>query len=199
MAAGFAHDAFFRPPDDADDTCLIYQAIPHTLAQQRWLKEDRLPAHANLSNGSTVINGLPRWRKLPAYCIYFADRMPLNYDVAVMANIMSWVLQSGLLLNEHDEATLSIIGETVLQGYYVDTPYTISPYYGRPVQIAYVLARLLGTRQYPTFSTLGHKLLQGIAVLADSNATTATEQMMLSTAAHATRWISPPSPYAASA
>ena len=140
-------DEFFRPPDDSDDTAFVYITSPQSDENNRWLKEDKYPKHANLADGRRIAATLPQWRDLPAYTTFFTEKMPHGYDVVVMANVMHWVFGQGFELNRHDLATLQILRETLEQGLYLSHPYQISPYYPYPANIIDCIGRLVVDNQ----------------------------------------------------
>ena len=135
------------PPDDPDDTSLIYLTLPHTPEQRRWLREEKLPSHAGQQAGP-VPHTRPEWRGLAAYTTFFAEAMPLSFDVGVLANVMNWMLSEGRPLNRHDADSLRILSDTIKQELILTDAYRIAPYYAHPVGLGYTLARFLAA--HPT-------------------------------------------------
>jgi hypothetical protein len=135
-------DEFFRPPDDADDTVIIYLTSHKTPEAKRWLHEVKLPQHANRPE-KRVHNSFADWQTVTAYTTFFADAMPSGFDVSVMANILYWVFEEGFELNAHDRATISLVEDAVLSGKLVSDSYRCSPYYPALGNILYNLARVI--------------------------------------------------------
>jgi hypothetical protein len=138
----FGHEEHFRPPDDPDDTALIYLTHPHSEEQKDWLREVKLPAHAG-QNAGPVPHTRPEWQGLRAYTTFFAQAMPLSFDVGVLANVMNWILGQTKTLNVCDIDSLRILSDTIKGELILTDPYRIAPYYAHPVGLGYTLARFL--------------------------------------------------------
>ena len=138
----FRQSEHFRPPDDPDDTALIYLTLPHTPAQQTWLRHQKLPSHAGQVAGP-VPHTRSEWQGFAAYTTFFSQGMPLSFDVGVLANVMNWVLTFGGPLNRHDKDSLRILADVVNQELILTDPYRIAPYYAHPVGLGYTLARFM--------------------------------------------------------
>lgn len=139
-------DEFFRPPDDADDTVLIYLTSIQRQEAKRWLHDTKLPQHAN-GPEKRVKNSFKDWVNKPAYTTFFANAMPSGFDVSVMANILYWVFEEGFELNEHDLATIHLVEDSILSGKLIADPYRCSPYYPAIGNIIFNLARVVS--RYP--------------------------------------------------
>ena len=138
----FHRDEFFRPPDDADDTAIIYLTSSQTQENKRWLREAKYPQHTNL-NGRRIVTTIEEWKDKPAYTTFFGRDMPLGFDVSVMANVLYWVYREGFALTEHDEACQWIIEDTLRRSLWDTNPYLASPYYPFGSHILYNITRLL--------------------------------------------------------
>ena len=144
----FHRDEFFRPPDDADDTAIIYLTRQHPCEEVRWLREVKYPSHTNDAAGS---DGKPRfikttieaWKDKPAYTTFFGRDMPLGFDVSVLANVLYWVFKEGYVLNVHDRASMWIVEDTLRRRLWLTEPYLASPYYPFGSHILYNITRLL--------------------------------------------------------
>lgn len=147
----FRHDEHFRPPDDPDDTALIYLTLPHTAEQRTWLREVKLPAHAG-QNAGPVPHTRPEWRGRYAYTTFFAENMPLSFDVGVLANVMNWMLGEGAPHNRCDTDSLVLLSDTIRQELILTDAYRIAPYYAHPVGLGYTLARFLGAHPRHAFT-----------------------------------------------
>lgn len=136
-------DEFFRPPDDADDTVVIYLTSDQPPEAKKWLHEVKLPQHANRPS-KRVRNSFPDWQNVPAYTTFFADAMPSGFDVSVMANILYWVFTEGFALTDHDRATIRLVEDCIVSGKLQSDPYRCSPYYPSRAKMAFNLARVVG-------------------------------------------------------
>jgi hypothetical protein len=138
----FCHHEHFRPPDDPDDTALIYLTLPHNDEQRHWLRHTKLPQHAGQVAGP-VPHTLPVWQSLSAYTTFFSENMPLSFDVGVLANVMNWVLHQPGPFTQQDVDSLQIISDAITKEFFITDAYRIAPYYAHPVGLSYTLARFL--------------------------------------------------------
>ena len=178
--AVFSHFRHFRLPEDIDTTAYAYLTAPHSRTDALWLKQKRLPYHANRTH-AIIQNTLPRYRHLRAYSTWMGDpSMPLDFDVCVLSNLMLVVFEHGLPLNKHDLDTMTFIATVIESDDYRTAPFRVAPWYPRPSLILYHVARLVGTYQVPYLDTLRDDLVKRIRrQLGDT--TCYLERVMLST------------------
>lgn len=122
----------FKLPDDIDDTALIYLTKPHSEEEKRWLKE-KLTQHSQLKNEP----------KRYVYSTWFGENMPIEQDVCALCNLMYWVLENNLPLNEHDEATLEFLKDKILSNDFEKQPFQTARHYASVPLILYHYARLI--------------------------------------------------------
>ncbi len=137
--------SYFNVPDDADCTALIYLTDTSLWNNVSWLKT-KLANHANLTTGR-VKSTYNKYRDYKAYSTWFGKKMSIEFDICVQANILYFVFENKLKLNENDSATIALIKSLVLSGKYLRNSYFVSPSYKRPPVVLYHLARLLGRFQ----------------------------------------------------
>ncbi len=149
-------------PEDADDTALIYLTSPHDRDDILFFKE-KLAYHANLQRGRKVRKTLPQYEHLQAYSTWFgSDKVYVDFDVAVMSNIMSFVFRYALPLNKYDEDTLKFISDVILTDDYLDHTYLIAPWYPDARIILYHVARMLSEPNAPAMEQLKDKVVSGL-------------------------------------
>lgn len=128
-------------PDDADDTVIILMA-------QRANDSTAKKVHQLLrdfANGQhqTIKNTYKEFRDLPAYSTWFGKKMPVDFDVCVLANILYFVQQYRLPWNDADSASLYLIEQCIAGDRYLTSPAFVSPHYQRVPVILYHLSRLM--------------------------------------------------------
>jgi hypothetical protein len=175
-------------PDDLDDTVILL------LAEQT----DRATAeqvHALMQ--SYTNNGLKRvrntfqpYRMIGAYSTWFGNKMPVDFDVSVLANILYFVQRHDLRWTAADSASLQLIVNVIDdQRHITHAPY-VSPHYSRLPVILYHLSRLMSVRPIPLLEDRRQQLIEQ-ALAAMDNATGFMDQVILSTAL--LRWgVKPP-------
>ncbi len=122
----------FKLPDDIDDTALIYLTKPHSDVENLWLKE-KLTQHSQRKIE----------QKSYVYSTWFGEKMPIEQDVCALCNLMYWVFESDLPLNEHDEATLVFLRNKILSGDFKKRPFQTARHYATVPLILYHYARLI--------------------------------------------------------
>lgn len=134
-------------PDDLDDTSIILLAVdaPLGLVQQVY---DSMQRYANTVSGK-IKNTLKQYRNSPAYSTWFGKKMPIDFDVSVLANILYLVQRYDLKWTVSDSASLQLIEKSIKSGAILSRPAYISPHYERTPIILYHLARLMAVKPIP--------------------------------------------------
>lgn len=122
----------FKLPDDIDDTALVYLTKPHSKEQNLWLKE-KMTHHTQLKNEP----------KRYVYSTWFGENMPIEQDVCALCNLMYWVFENKLPLNEYDEATLGFLNDKILSEDFKKAPFQAARHYATTPLILYHYARLI--------------------------------------------------------
>lgn len=118
----------FKLPDDIDDTALIYLTQKNTLDENIWLKE-KLRLHTNNSK---------------IYSTWFGKNMPIEHDVCALSNLMYWIFENKLPLNEFDAASLLHLQNVILSKDFIKKPFKAARHYANTPLIIYHYARLMG-------------------------------------------------------
>lgn len=156
----FKHFDHFRIPDDTDDTALIYLTSTPTPEECLWLK-DKLSQHANLTK-QKVKNTYPEYRSLKAYSTWFGKNMYIEFDACVLANVLYFVHQYRLPLNQHDKDAIRYIIAIVESNRYLSEPFRCAHQYPRTSLIIYHVARLISAFQITDLDIIKEKLIGDI-------------------------------------
>lgn len=141
-----------RIPDDADDTVLIYLTSNPAREKVLWLKE-KLALHANLTK-KQIENTFLEYKNLKAYSTFFGKNMFIEFDVCVLCNILYFVFQNKLELNQHDHDSISFIRSVIEKQQYLDKPFYTSHSYPSATVILYHVARLIEKFEMPGLSEI---------------------------------------------
>ncbi|GAB4049236.1 hypothetical protein [Spirosoma litoris] len=170
----------FRIPDDIDDTAMVYLTTDQPDADKHWLK-NKLTQHANGSQRHKIRNTYPEYRQLRAYSTWFGKNMGIDFDACALSNLLYWIYQYKLPLNQHDADSLTYLRSIVESGQYVSEPFRCAPHYARTSLIIYHLARLMAAFPISELEPIRPRLIaDGYRELA--KATNRVEQIMLTTA-----------------
>ncbi len=156
-------------PDDTDDTVMILLALEanDSTAQQ---VHNLMHEHANLKS-KRVKNAFRQFRDLPAYSTWFGKKMPVDFDVCVLANTLYFVEQNQLTWQKEDSASAELIRQVIVDKKYMTDAAYISPHYSRSPVIIYHFARLLGKYQVPALDSLKPVLINSARELFHSSET----------------------------
>ena len=156
----FGRFSHFKIPDDVDDTAMVYLTRPHAATDILWLK-DKLTQHANLSK-LQIKNTFKEYKSLRAYSTWFGKNMYIEFDVAVLCNLMYWIFENKLPINQHDSDSLTYIRSTIETNQYLSKPFAVAHQYPRTVLIIYHVARLMGAFQIEALEPIRAKLIADI-------------------------------------
>lgn len=161
-------------PDDLDDTIILLEALGGGGAgtpggrpgdhggpdspDQRPDSLDRvvkalMAAHANGVSG-VLETGYRRYRHVGAYSTWFGKNMPIDFDLAVLCNVLYWVCDRHLPFGAADSATVDMLKDMILRKLPVTDPAFASPHYARTPVLLYHIGRLLGTFSIPALDSL---------------------------------------------
>ena len=128
-------------PDDFDDTVILLWA--QEVARERAAAiHDTMQLFAN-TKGKTVKNTLKAFETLPAYSTWFGKKMPIDFDMAVLCNVLSFVNAYNLKWTSSDTASLQLITTAIQNNWHIGKANFIAPHYAKPAVILYHIARLL--------------------------------------------------------
>jgi len=159
----FRHLHSARIPDDSDDTALVFLTSPQKRETTLWLK-DKLIQHANLTR-KQIRQTYPDYKNLKAYSTFFGTNMFIEFDFCVLTNILYWVFQNKLPVNQHDTDSIAFLRSVILNRRHLYHPFRVSHNYPNPVLILYHLARLIAAFDIPGLLDLKPVIIQDLTGL----------------------------------
>lgn len=175
-------------PDDMDDTVILLMAQQKsdTTAQQI---HALMQGYIN-NEQKKITNTFSEYKKLGAYSTWFGVKMPVDFDLCVLSNILYFVQHYNLKWTAADSASLHLITELIASRKYITTSNYVSPHYVTVPNILYHVSRLMSVKPIAALEKLKPQLIED-AQQALVRANNFMEQVMLSTAL--IRWgIKPP-------
>jgi hypothetical protein len=139
-------------PDDFDDTVILLWAQEASRERAK-VVHDSMQLYAN-TKVKTVKNTLAPFKNLPAYSTWFGKKMPIDFDMAVLCNVLSFVNTYDLKWTASDSASLQLITTAIHNNWHVTKADFIAPHYAKPAVIMYHIARLLSAGNQQNIETL---------------------------------------------
>jgi hypothetical protein len=128
-------------PDDLDDTVIILLAMN--------ANKSTAAAIHKLMQGYTnnpqkkINNTFPAYSNIGAYSTWFGEKMPVDFDVSVLSNILFFVQRYNLIWTAADSASLVLIDKVISDNKHIDAPAYISPHYASTPIVLYHFSRLM--------------------------------------------------------
>jgi len=128
-------------PDDLDDTVIMLLALnaPDSTAK----KVHALMQGFTNNGGKKVHNTFKDYRNIGAYSTWFGKKMPVDFDVCVLANILYFVQRYHLEWTAADSASLQLIEKVLGEKKHITDAHYVSPHYSNTPNILYHLSRLM--------------------------------------------------------
>ncbi len=139
-------------PDDFDDSVILLWAQEVTKERAK-VVHDTMQLYAN-TKVKSIKNSLPEFKNLPAYSTWFGKKMPIDFDMAVLCNVLSFVNAYDLQWTASDSASLQLITTAIDKNWHVIKADFIAPHYAKPAVIMYHIARLLSAGNQQNIQTL---------------------------------------------
>ncbi len=153
--------SFFKSnalPDDLDCSSIVLQALYAPLSDVNEMHQ-HIQAFANRKRKKVVSTFRP-YKKLPAYSTWLGHKVPIDFDVCALSNLLILVHKYNITYTEADSASLKLISESVKNKQYKSHPEIISPYYNSTAVILYHVARLMSTRYIPELEQYKAQLIE---------------------------------------
>lgn len=154
-------------PNDTDDTVMILMALQANDSTAKQVHQ-LMQQHANLRN-KRVKNTFKSYKDIPAYSTWFGKKMPVDFDVCVLANVLYFVQQNQLTWQKEDSASADLIRRVIVDKKYMTDAAYISPHYSSPAVIIYHFARLMGKYKVPALDSLKPVLINSAKELFHSS------------------------------
>jgi len=144
-------------PDDLDDTVIMLLALD---APDSTAKKIHALMQGFTNNGEKQVhNTFKGYRNIGAYSTWFGKKMPVDFDVCVLANILYFVQRYNLEWTAADSASLQLIEKVLSEKKHItDAPY-VSPHYSKLPNILYHLSRLMSVKPIPSLEKYRAQLI----------------------------------------
>lgn len=139
--------SFLRPPDDVDDSVMIYQMQQRTRDEALWLRQ-HMDSYAN-GMRARVKNMDTHYTQLGAYCTFFCQNMPLGFDACVISNVLYFNRFYQIQESAADAESLAWLRLMLERKDHVWHPGRVAPYYPHTGLILYHLAKLMASFPIP--------------------------------------------------
>jgi hypothetical protein len=165
-------------PDDLDDTVIMLLALNaadstaqniHVLMQQ----------FTNTGN-KQVNNTFKNYRNLGAYSTWFGKKMPVDFDVSVLSNVLYFVQAYQLKWTSADSASLKLLENVIREKKHLTDPAYISTHYSSSAIILYHISRLMQLKPIPSLELYKESLINDTQTLLFGS-TNFLEQVLLQT------------------
>ncbi len=175
-------------PDDLDDTVIMLLAMnasPSTAREVHQLMQEFT------NNGQKQVrNTFKDYRHLGAYSTWFGRKMPVDFDICVLANILYFVQHYNLPWTAADSASLQLMEKILDSRKHISSPAYVSPHYSKLPNILYHLSRLMAVKPIPSLEKYRPLLIEDTR-LALSESDNFMDEVILSTSL--LRWgVEPP-------
>lgn len=145
-------------PDDLDDTVIILMAL--NANDSIAIKIHNLMQGYTNSTSKTINNTYEEFKKLNAYSTWFGEKMPIDFDVCVMSNVLYFVQHYNLNWTHADSATLKVIVESIKTNKHLKNAEYISAQYAKPSIIFYHISRLMAKKKIQELEDLKPQLIK---------------------------------------
>jgi hypothetical protein len=165
-------------PDDFDDTVILLLAMdaPNSITEP----VHKLMQDYTNGNGKLIKNTLDAYKNIPAYSTWFGKKMPIDFDISVLSNVLYFVQHYQLKWTTSDSASLQLIAKVIADKKYLNAPSIVSPHYNRSPIILYHLSRLMNIGSIPVLDTQKAELIASTKKLL-SESTSFIDKTILST------------------
>ncbi|WP_298389929.1 hypothetical protein [Hydrotalea sp.] len=146
-------------PDDMDDTVISLLAL-NTDSTTAQAVHNLMQLYTNLHNGKMIHNTKKLLKEFQAYSTWFGNKMPIDFDVCVLANVLYFVQYYQLPFSKADSAAVNVIKKSIEENYILKNAVIISPHYQRTPVILYHLARLMSLPGFHALDNYKSSLIQ---------------------------------------
>jgi hypothetical protein len=144
-------------PDDMDDTVIILMALAANDATAKQVHA-LMQAFAN-NPDKKVNNTFKEYKNIGAYSTWFGEKMPVDFDICVLANVLYFVQSYNLPWTAADSASLVLIEKMIADKKHVTAPGYVSPHYNRLPNLLYHISRLMSVRPIASLEKYREQLI----------------------------------------
>lgn len=145
-------------PDDMDCTSTALWALNAPDSTNKRIKT-LMQSYTN-HPGKKLLNTFPEISNIPAYSTWFGVKVPVEFDVVVMCNVISWTAQAGLDFTAADTATIELLTKVIEEGLYIKDPFMASPNYATVPIILYHYSRMMSKVNIPELEALKPSMIK---------------------------------------
>jgi hypothetical protein len=154
-------------PDDMDDTVIALLALNankgiaanvHQLMQE----------YVNGKKGN-IKNTIASISHLPAYSVWFGNKMPVDFDVSVLCNVLYFVQHYNLPMTAADTSSIQVLVNVLKDNHHLTSASIISPHYANPAMILYHLSRLMSIKPIEALESFKSKLIEQTIALQEQS------------------------------
>jgi len=145
-------------PDDMDDTVIALMALN---ANKQIAENVHQLMQEYINGGKGKINNtIASISHLPAYSVWFGNKMPVDFDISVLSNVLYFVNHYNLPFSKADSASFDVIVKILEEKKHITEPSFISPHYGSTEIILYHLSRLMTLKPFPALEKFRLELIE---------------------------------------
>ncbi|MFN3667101.1 MAG: hypothetical protein ACK4S0_13125, partial [Sediminibacterium sp.] len=175
-------------PDDLDDTVILLMAQRKSDSIAKEV-HDLMQGYTN-NEEKKISNTFPEYKKIGAYSTWFGKKMPVDFDISVLCNVLYFVQFYNLTWTAADSASLFLIEDMIKTKKHINYSNYVSPHYVTVPNILYHISRLMALKPIPPLEKLKPQLIED-AKVALSTSTVFMDQVILGTSL--LRWgVKPP-------
>ncbi|GAC1443259.1 MAG: hypothetical protein NVSMB63_12130 [Sediminibacterium sp.] len=145
-------------PDDLDDTAIMLLALA---ADTTTVQQAHLVMQEFTNNGrKKVKNTFKDYRQIGAYSTWFGKKMPVDFDVCVLTNVLYMVQTYQLPWTKADSASIYLITKVLQERKHISSAAYVAPHYNRLPVILYHLSRLMTASPIPALEAYRPQLIE---------------------------------------
>lgn len=144
--------------DDLDDTVMILMA--QKKADSVAKKIHQLMQGYTNTETRKITNTFPEYQNLGVYSTWFGKKMPVDFDISVLCNILYFVQYYELDWTKADSASLYLIEDVIKTRKYQQYANYISPHYVTLPNILYHISRLMSLQPIASLEKLKPQLIE---------------------------------------
>ncbi len=148
-----------RLPDDFDTSILILQALGKNDSLDHLFRKKMISYAKRESRSEAKLITPEKYQNMKAYEVWFGKDMPQTFDLCVMSNVMSYVLDRDFQLNMYDSATISLIKRMIQANDHLNSISDVSHHSDSPALILYHVARVISKDEKGFFSSIKNEVI----------------------------------------
>jgi hypothetical protein len=143
--------------DDMDDTVILLMAQNADQATAKQVHE--LMQFYRNGYRNTIKSTFDEYKNMAAYSTWFGEKMPIEFDFGVHANVLYFAQYYQLPWSAADSATLQLMANIIKQKQYLSLANYVSPQYASTAVLLYHVARLMALKPIPELEVLKSSLI----------------------------------------